>query len=412
MTTLVVLVVVGGAGAAPRADSFTVITLHHAPTGLTIRVPEGFSLQFRKGVYVLRKGSTSMSFSRLATVASPAQVSEALFKALGGRVLIRQGDGRHRVGQVVNGKRGDTFVVERIGCPTRGHDEHVVDGAAGCPRDAPPDRTWSTRWRVAEGAEGDTAEVDSAAAVPLPRRRRDSARAHRELERPELRRRDHRLQPEQRVVPVRVLLNVPLTAPGATPANIIIGPYLNAVQALVTVMPRISSARNIKVRRVLVDAALPSFTSSGMILFDYKVNGKPWNGVATVGTDDPSKYSNFLWNFYFSGIGVPTGSDPSIGVGLLRSWKSSDPSGAIAAQNTGLSRPINETNQIWQSTNEFRSRIADQQSRDVGCLLQGYYIVEDNARQYGLPLSPAARSTPTSSRGPRVATCLLHRDLA
>ena len=50
-----------------------------------------------------------------------------------------------------------------------------------------------------------------------------------------------------------------------------------------------------------------------MILFDYKVNGKPWTGVATIGTDDPSKYSNFLWNLYYSGIGVPAGSDPSDG---------------------------------------------------------------------------------------------------
>ena len=118
MAALVLCAVAGGAGASTssaRTGSFTVITLRHAPTGLTIRAPEGFTLQFRKGVYVLRKGTTSMSFSRLATVATPAQVGEALFKALGGRVLIRQGDSRHRVGQVVNGKRGDTFVVERAG---------------------------------------------------------------------------------------------------------------------------------------------------------------------------------------------------------------------------------------------------------------------------------------------------------
>ena len=61
-------------------------------------------------------------------------------------------------------------------------------------------------------------------------------------------------------------------------------------------IPRVTSATNITIRRVLVDAALPTFTSSGIILFDYKVNGKPWTGVATIGTDDPSKYSNFLWN--------------------------------------------------------------------------------------------------------------------
>ena len=122
-----------------------------------------------------------------------------------------------------------------------------------------------------------------------------------------------------------------------------------------------------------------------MLLYDYTFNGRPWTGVATVGTDRPEKYSNFSWNFYYSGISVPRGTSPAVGIGLLRSWRSWDPSGAIAARTRGAIALLNETNQIWQETNEFRSRIADQQSRDGGCLLQGYYIVEDNARWYGLP---------------------------
>ncbi len=175
------------------------------------------------------------------------------------------------------------------------------------------------------------------------------------------------------------------------PPDVLVGPYLTAVQALVQVIPRLTSARNIHVRRVLVDRALPSFTSSGMIEYDYRVNGRRWIGVATVGTDDPSKYSNFLWNFYFSGIGVPVGSDPAIGVGLLRSWKSWDPSGAIAARTQAAKVLIAETNEIWQQTSEFRSQTADRQSRDVGCLLQGYYIVEDNSRHYNLPALPCGQ---------------------
>lgn len=79
------------------------------------------------------------------------------------------------------------------------------------------------------------------------------------------------------------------------------------------------------------------------------------------------------------------GLEPGRRVGLLRSWRSWDPSGAIAARTRAAIALINETNEIWQQTNEFRSRIADQQSRDVGCLLSGYYIIEDNARRYGLP---------------------------
>ncbi len=391
VAALAVCGVAGAAGQSNQTAAFTIITLRHAPTGLTIQLPQGFTLQFRKGVYVLRKGSTSMSFSRLQTTATPVQVGDSLFKALGGRVVIRQGDSRHRVGQVVNGTRGDTFVVERTGAQlvitsstsSTGTPvgletlRQIGLGARGgvslrAPKAAPQQSIALRPYRAPDG--GATALVPTG---------------------------NWNLQSSGGAVTGYNLskgsflfgysLNVPLAAPGPTSSNLIIGPYLSAVQALVQIMPRISSARNIVVRRVLVDAPLPSFTSSGMILFDYRVNGKPWTGVATVGTDDPSKYSNFLWNFYFSGIGVPTGSDPSIGVGLLRSWKSWDPSGAIAARTRASIALLNETNEIWQSTNEFRSRIADQQSRDVGCLLQGYYVIEDNARHYGLPPLPCGQ---------------------
>jgi len=88
---------------------------------------------------------------------------------------------------------------------------------------------------------------------------------------------------------------------------------------------------------------------------------------------------------------VPAGSDASVGVGLLRSWKSWNPSGAIAARTRASQQLMNETNAIYQQTSEFRSRLADQQSRDVGCLLAGYYHVEDNARKYALPPLPCGQ---------------------
>ena len=391
MAVLGVIGAAGGADASSDAQTFRVVTLRHAPTGLTIRVPEGFGLQFRKGVYVLRKGGTSVSFSRLVTAATPSQLSDSLFKALGGRVLVRQGDSRHSVGQVVNGKRGDTFVVERVGSRLA---ITTSTSAAGRPV------ALETLRQIGLGARGGVAlqapKATPQQSIPLRAYRAPDGGA-------------------TALVPTGnwdiqsgggtitgfsankgaflfgYSLNIPLTAPGPTPANVIIGPYLSAVQALLQVIPRVTSATNITIRRVLVDAALPTFTSSGMILFDYRVNGKPWTGVATIGTDDPSKYSNFLWNLYYSGIGVPAGSDPSVGIGLLRAWKSWDPSGAIAARTRSSLALINETNQIWQNTNEFRSRIADQQSRDVGCLLQGYYIIEDNARHYGLPALPCGQ---------------------
>ncbi len=186
--------------------------------------------------------------------------------------------------------------------------------------------------------------------------------------------------------------NIPLSVPPNSPPNFFALPYFPAAPALERVFPRLSpSWKNLRVRRVLKDAILPSFSSSGMLQFDFRLNGKRWTGVATVATDRPEKYSNFLWNFYYSGIVVPAGSNPAVGVGLLRAWKSWDPSGAIAARTRAAIALLKETNDIWSQTNEFRSRTADQQSRDVGCLLQGYYIVEDNARHYGLPALPCGQ---------------------
>jgi hypothetical protein len=377
---------VGSATASVDQAPFDVITLRHKPTGLVIRAPEGFKLQFRSGLYVLRKGATTISFARLATGATPFQIGGALERALGGKVVIRAGDARHRVGQIVNGRRGDTFVVERIGSRLA-----VTTSTSQTGRPV----VLETLRQIGQGAKGGVAlrspKAKPQPSIPLRPYRTADGGATALVPAGN----DWSFTGSQGLIQGNssrgFLLfgfsyNVPLNRPPGSPPSFISGPYLSAVQALVQVFPRIAPEfRNIRVRRVLRDAILPSFTSSGMLQFDYRVNGRKWTGVATVGTDHPSKYSNFLWNFYFSGIAVPAGSNPSVGVGLLRSWKSWDPSGAIAARTRAAIALINETNEIWQQTNEFRSRIADQQSRDVGCLLQGYYIVEDNARKYGLP---------------------------
>jgi hypothetical protein len=384
--------VAGVAVAATNDSSFRVITLHHTPTHFTIRAPEGFKLHFNNGTYILRKGVTSISYTRLATTVSPPQLGDSLFRALGGRILIKAGDGRHIVGQTANGRRGDTFVVERIGqylvvttsTSSRGRPvvletlRQIGLGARGgvalrAPK-AKPQRSIKLRpYRAPDG--GATALVPAGSDWSI-----ESGGG-----------RVNGFSRNKGSFLFGLSVNVPLSSPGAVPRDVVVGPYLNAIQALTIVIPRLTGVTNVHVRRVLVDRALPSFTSSGMIEFDYRVNGKKWIGVATVGTDDPSKYSNFLWNFYYSGIGVPVGSDPAVGVGLLRSWRSWDPSGAIAQRTRASIALLNETNEIWQQTSEFRSQTADRQSRDVGCLLQGYYIIEDNSRHYGLPALPCGQ---------------------
>ena len=80
-----------------------------------------------------------------------------------------------------------------------------------------------------------------------------------------------------------------------------------------------------------------------------------------------------------------------VGNALVESWRSWNPSGGIAQATAAAIRTLNETAEIWQQTAEFRSVTADRQARDVGCLLQGYYIVEDNSRKYNLPALPCGQ---------------------
>ena len=383
---LVLAATAGGAAAADEADQYQVITVRHRPTGFSIRAPEGFKVGLSKGVYVLRKGRVSISYSRLATNVTPAQLGTALMQALGGRVLVRAGDNRHFVAAVAGGSRNDHFVVERIGSRLA---VTASTTSAGAPVALESLRQMGLSARGGVMLRAPKAKPQPA--IPLRPYRAPDGGATALVPAGN----DWDIQSSQGSIQgssrrgaflFGFSFNIPLSVPANSPPSFFASPYLNAATALVRIFPRLApSVSNIRIRRVLRNAILPSFTSSGMVLFDYRLNGKPWTGVATVATDDPSKYSNFLWNFYYSGIGVPRGSSPSIGVGLLRSWKSWDPSGAIAARTRAAIALINETNEIWQQTSEFRSRIADQQSRDVGCLLQGYYIVEDNARRYGLP---------------------------
>jgi len=89
-----------------------------------------------------------------------------------------------------------------------------------------------------------------------------------------------------------------------------------------------------------------------------------------------------------SGISVPESSDGSVGQALLRAWHSWDPGAAIAARTRASLALVNETNQMWQEVSQFSAETQDRQARDVGCLLLGYYAIEDNSRAYNLPSAP------------------------
>ena len=169
-----------------------------------------------------------------------------------------------------------------------------------------------------------------------------------------------------------------ITPENSMGAGGISAPYSDAAASLGTILPQlVKGVSNVQVTSTVADGVIDSYTSSGMYAYTYDWNGQPWTGVAIVATDDPSKYGNFMWNWYFTNIAVPAGSDGSVGSGLLKAWQAWDPSGAIAKRSQRSKQLLDETNQIWQDTSEFRSKQADRQSRDVGCLLQGIRAVVD-----------------------------------
>lgn len=378
-----------------RAAAARTVTLRHRASGFTIRAPRGFRLAVEDGVYVLRKGAVTMSHSRTTSPAGAAELGDALLQRLGGQTRSRRASGTQFTAQVARGAFRETVVVRKAG-----------DTVAVTTASAPARRALSlaTVRRTAASARGGFvfrppagAEQPATAELPLvPYRTPDGGATA--------------LVPQGwQVDGGNGLLQgngdqggfllgyfstpfLPETAPPGTPQNILVAPYQSAADALVNVFPMLSPAvRNVRIRKLVADAPLPSFSSSGMFAYNYELNGQPWTGVATVATDSPDRYSNYTWGFYFSGIGVAAGSDGSVGSALVKVWNSWDPSGAIAQRTQRAKELIAETAAVWQEVGEFRRATSDRQARDVGCLLQGYYAIEDNSRRYDLPPLPCGQ---------------------
>jgi hypothetical protein len=385
-----VLGLAAASGAAAAQPGLT--TVRHAPSGFSIQAPAGTTLRVSKGVYVLKHGGSTLTFSRSLTNVTPEQFGTALLGQLGGTVRARQTDGRSFAAQIAVPGRIESFAIVRHGAQ--------LDVTTSSDRSAPISLALLRQiGGSARGGYALRAPAQSAAAtVPLTQYRAPDGGAT-------------ALVPSgwsniqssggaiQGVGPnnsgvflfgYSINIFMPGSAPGGTAA--LISPYLNAATALTQFWPRLTDGvTDIRITKVIRDASLPSFTSSGTLQIAYRYKGRPWVGMVTIGTDGPEKYSNFIWNLYYSGIGVPAGSDGSVGAALLKVWRSGNPSGAIAARTQAALQLQNDTNALAQQTSEFRSRIADQQSRDVGCLLQGWSVIEDNARKYSLPPLPCGQ---------------------
>jgi hypothetical protein len=369
------------------------VTLRHRATRFRITAPRGFRLRFSKGVYILAKGRRRMSFSRAVTGTTPSAFGAALLEQLGGRVVSRRATARRFTARVDRGSDRETVVVARDG-------RFLAVTTSTSPASRPD--SLATVRRVGASAAGGVAlkPPSAPAAGPeialQPYRAPDGGATALVPAGWDVQSSGGAIQGSSAngafLFGLSLNIFLPETAPPGTPAGILVSPYLPAAEALSQIFPRLAPAvSDIRIRSVLHEAPLPSFSSSAMYLFDYKLSGQPWTGAATIATDSPDRYSNYVWNMYYSGVGVPAGSDGSVGAALLKSWRSWDPSGAIAQRTARARELISETNEVWKQTSEFRSRTADRQARDVGCLLQGYYVIEDNSRAYDLPPLPCGR---------------------
>ena len=392
--------VVGALGSTATAGAASSdVTLRHPASGFSIKAPQGSKLTVRKGVYVVKSRGLTVSFSRSVTAITPSQFGTALLGQLGGAVVTRSASKTQFTAEVNVGARRETFVAKRRGAAIA-----VTTGtstAAGAV-------TLATVRRIAASARGGIAlrppKTKTGNVRPLAMRNYRAPDGGATAQVPAGS--DWQIESSQGALAgaskrggfvlgfsINIFLPNSVTNGGAG-TSALVSPYLSAIGALQTILPRLSFGRgisDIRVTKVIRDAVFPTYSSSGMLLIDYRVNGKPWTGAVTVATDDPSKYSNFVWNFYYSGIGVPKGTSSAVGTALLQTWRTWNPSGAIAQRTQQARQLMSETNEIWRQTNEFRSQTADRQARDVGCLLSGYYHIEDNSRKYDLPPLPCGQ---------------------
>lgn len=385
------------AGSAVGASA--TVMLRHAASGFSVKAPRGFSLKVQKGVYVLRKGPVRISFSRSVTGITPSQFGSALLAQLGGTVASQRATRSRFTAEVVVGSRREAVVVWRSGGRLA-----VITGSS--PAGAP--LSLAAVAAVGASARGGVAlrapQTKAGASKPLAMRSYRAPDGGATAEVPAGS--DWQIESSQGAVAgssrrgsfllgYSINIFLPSSVPdGGAGTSAVVSPYLSAIGALQGLLPRLQIGQgvsDIRVRRVIRDAVFPTFSSSGMLLIDYRVNGKRWTGAVTVATDSPEKYGNFIWNFYYSGIGVPVGTSSAVGTALLRTWRTWNPSGAIAQRTQQARQLMSETNEIWRQTSEFRSRTADRQARDVGCLLSGYYHVEDNSRKYDLPPLPCGQ---------------------
>lgn len=385
-----------GAASAQAAS----VTLRDPATGFRVVAPRGYTLQVAGGGYTVTGGKLTLT-TRVITTKTGARAFADAVRPSGDRVALRRGNAsRFRILTVGASVRTNIVVVRR--------GRNLVVSTGVFPKGRPglaavANRISSTVRGGRPGAgtsPGTTAPAPaSARLLPLiPYRAPDGGATAWVPSDPDwvVSSTGGALEGSgprgQFLLGQTFKIFLPGVAPpGSLPSTAVEFPFVSAIDALEQVWPRINQGvginmTNVRMRALIGDATIPSYRSSGMMVFDYQVNGRNFTGVANVATEDRlSAYSNFFWQMYISVISVPDDGDPTVGAGLRLVWRSWNPSGAIAQRSDQARQILNEINQTWRDVAEFRSRTADQQSRDVSCLLRTGPFIDDHARELGLP---------------------------
>lgn len=389
---------------ATAAREAASVTLRHAATGFSATAPSGYRLRVTGGVYRITGPGLTVTVRIVRTTRGARVYGESVRPS--GTIVLRAGNARrYRVVTDVTGRRTDLLVVRR------GADLVVTTGVYSGAKPALAARLAAIAASVRGGSAGASPGAAKVARlVPLrPYRAPDGGATAWVPSDPDWTISSVNGALEGSGPRGRILLgqtfsiNLPGSIPpGALPAGGVIAPYANAADALTQVWPLINRAvgvdvGNVRIRSLVADATIPSFRSSGMLVYDFTSNGRAWVGIADVATEDRLGATPFFWQMYISTIAVPADGDPTVGAALRLVWRSWNPGGAIAARTAQARQVLAETNQIWQGVSEFRSRTADQQSRDVSCLLRTGPFVDDHARELGLPPLTDCDSTYTQN---------------
>ena len=383
-------------GAAQAAGAG--VTLRDASTGFRVVAPKGYTLQVAGGGYTVSGGALSVT-TRVIRTGRGARVFGEALRPSGDRVVLRRGNRlRFRILTVGSTVRTNIVVARR--------GKNVVVSTGVFPKGRPGLAAVANR--IAASVRGGTPGAGSSPGVTapasarlmplIPYRAPDGGATAWVPSDP-----DWTIQSSggalegsgprgQFLFGQTFKIFLPgVVPPGSLPATGVEFPFVSAIDALTQVWPRINQGAginmtNVRLRALIGDATIPSYRSSGMMVFDYQVNGRNFTGVANVATEDRlSAYSNFFWQMYISVISVPSDGDPTVGAALRLVWRSWNPSGAIAQRSDQARQILNEINETWKGVAEFRSRTADQQSRDVSCLLRTGPFIDDHARELGLP---------------------------